>query len=166
MKPLNISITYKYKGFSILELLVVMIISTTIISSSFYIYDNVLKYSTEQKIFHEKTMNLMKLFVDLKHQFASCESLKINANTVSFVTNINVAYEFGSDYLLNKSQFSDTLFLDIIELKPYYNSIEVHRGTIDEIRISAIIDDEIIEMAFFKKYPYYQKVLIENEMKN
>lgn len=143
-----------------------MIISTTIISSSFYIYDNILKYRTKQQIFHEKTMILKKLFVDLKHQFVSCESLKINENTVSFVTNFNVEYEFCSDYLLNKSQLTDTLFLDIIELKAYYNSIELHKGTIDEIRILATLDDEIIEMAFFKKYPYFQKVLIENKMKN
>ncbi len=166
MKALNVSFTYKYKGFSILELLIVMIISTTIISSSFYIYDNILKYNTKQQIFFEKTMNLKKLFVDLKHQFVSCESLKINENTVSFITNFNVEYEFCSDYLLNKSHINDTLFFDFLELKAFYNSTEMHKGTIDEIRISATLDDEIIEMAFFKKYPYYQKVLFENKIKN
>jgi len=164
MKHLDISLTNK--GFSILELLIVMIISTTIISSSFYIYDNILKYRAKQQIFYEKTLNLKKIFVDLKHLFVDCRSLTINENTVSFFTISSVEYEFCSDYFLNKSHINDTIFLDLIELKAYYNSIELHKGTIDEIRISATIDDEIIEMAFYKKYPYYQKVLIENKMKD
>lgn len=150
------------KGFSIIELLITMLISTIVISLSYYAYENMTYHFNKYQRTKEKLQDLEFVYSDFYTHFQKSKSIAIIDNRIIFFTNNMVEFEISPTYILNRSILSDSIEVDIIVMEAKYNAKKVEKGIIDELSIKTLLQGDTMNMLFYKKYLLSEKLEVEN----
>lgn len=144
----------KIKAFTIIELTVVMLLSSIVISMAYFAFDILTKrylhYKKESEIRYEMT-NIQSL---LSHAFFVSDSVKVSTNTLHVYTRFaNIDYELLPDYIIKRDRNTiDTFHFPVVKAAYLFDNKQVDEGIIDQLHIEMEFNGKNIPAIFSKKY--------------
>ena len=155
----------KIRAFTLVELLVVMVISGIVIAITYQIYFIANKQFMQYKKGNEKVTQEVILRGLLNNDFFQSESVirKSENNIEMQLADEKINYEWRDEFIIRVTNASrDTFFLPVslVELKFRNSSQDISAGLIDALKIISENGDEEKYFCFFKEYS--ADVLMQN----
>ena len=146
----------KLKAFTVLELLVAMVISSLVISASYFAYDIVYKQFLNFKQVDRNVLDALTLINVLNNDIAGGEYLVKASEGVRIVDfeGVEHDYFFGDDMIVRTVGAStDTFYLGTAELE-YHQMIgeSVVKGLLDKFELVIIVNGIENTLSFHKQY--------------
>ena len=156
----------KIKAFTILELVVVMILTSIIVGIVYSAYEVVgNQYNSYRKI-NTQNKQVALLNMLLNKDFTTSHFIKCGEDKLLFYDKENkiTSYDFGEqDITRNNNAFTDTFFIPSlnVEMKFLNQMQQVQNNLVDELYFESLIFNQ--QQAFHFKKQYAADVLINNE---
>lgn len=145
----------KIPAFTLMEIMIVMIISGIVISFGYSAYTFIQSRSGTFSEITRRDVSLQKTVALLERDvFRSCRIIALNGNELLFVGEDTVDYHFNPEYLLRRSgTITDTFNIPVNKCSFQFQRETLTEGLVDKIDLS-IRDSEsgLIEMGLSKKY--------------
>jgi competence protein ComGF len=141
----------KIKSFTLLELLVVMIITAIVVGMAFSVLRLVQKQIHVIETNFAKTSSLALFEQKLWQDFNELNTIQFNEDTNSLLMESEmdtVLYSFQENYILRNK---DTIKLKLVANKLFFKGKEVKEGNIDALSISGIAELPDYEIFVSKK---------------
>ena len=159
----------KLKTFTLIELIVAMLISSLVITISYYSYSIISRQFIYFRNINEYTIEITRLNTVLKTDFAESKYCSQQANGLSFVfeDNRKVSYEFYPEHIIRYMPgLTDTFHIQPANLnKLFFNEPSNNpKGLIDELSFESQQDKEIKYFHYRKDYGADVLIMLEKTM--
>jgi prepilin-type N-terminal cleavage/methylation domain-containing protein len=143
----------KFSGFTIQEILVVLVISSIIVSFVYFI----LLFTFNRSELFSKQMNTLVnqkiIYSEIHTAFSNDELIFRNNDSIFFGDKVNLLLTFDNDHIVyHKKGKSIVVNKPVSIVSRFYNK-EINEGIIDEIHISFFNKFDTLKMIFYKTYP-------------
>jgi prepilin-type N-terminal cleavage/methylation domain-containing protein len=144
-------------SFSLIEMLVVMVISSMMVGVIYFVYYTVNSYQVSLTRKYSEVENVNSLYSLLTNDFDRSEY--IEATTVNELTchvqysGTKVSYSFFSNYILRKQESRvDSLACPSNSVAFLFQQKNTESGLIDELKIETLFFGGMTKLVFFKQY--------------
>lgn len=144
----------KIKAFTIIELTVVMLLSSIVISIAYFAFDMLtikyLRYKKDNEVRYEMT-NINSL---LNHAFYISDSVIVTGNTIhAHIQSAVIDYELTPECILKYDRgITDTFHFPVSKMEYLYENEHITEGIIDQAHLEMELGDKKINTVFSKKY--------------
>ena len=151
-------------GFTLIELMVVLILSGLVVSATYYAFNVIQQYYFDFSIRKETIQQLLSFDTQLQKDFDTAEKIIGDGRTIKFYKKEqSVDYRFHSKRIMRfQGSRTDTLLLELEDVRVSQgpnNLSYPHGEIIDLLWFTCVIGEE--RFAFFYKKNYAANVLIE-----
>jgi prepilin-type N-terminal cleavage/methylation domain-containing protein len=157
-------------AFSLIELLVVMVLSSVIVSIIYVIFHTVSIYQLDLSKNQELTGEVATCYFLMKKDFERCKLINASNNRQivcdGFDVNPTVTYDFSDNYVLRKQHLrTDTFHLSFLEVIYSWNGMKVNTfpSVVDEMAIQVRSPRDTLNMHFIKEYDASSLLLLTNK---
>ncbi|MBN8696074.1 MAG: prepilin-type N-terminal cleavage/methylation domain-containing protein [Bacteroidetes bacterium] len=146
----------KLKGFTLLELLIGMIISSIVISVCYTVYYMVNKQYVEFREVRSELVNLMFLNSELENNFYHSNNVQMSDKELCFgYRDKSICFVFMDSVVVRKeAMVSDTFRVKVNN----FEIIENNEGLVSSFYINAILLEDSVSLCFNKKYSAFELI--------
>ena len=155
----------KLKGFTIIELIVTLIISSIIITSVYYSLSQVSEYYNKYTNLKSQITDLEIMNSNIKYNFFNCNEILIDNNELLFINKANTVYEITDTSILNIKN-NTYIYANEISTEALWNNKIVEYGNIDELFINITLLKDTISIHYLKDYALDKVIEINNLKSN
>ena len=155
MNTNRVQLNQKVKAFTIIEMTVVMLLSTVVISMAYFAFEllskRYLKYKAQTEVYYKLTL-LDQL---LSKDFFLADSIKTDGEMLhTFQGNTICKYEFSQKYVVRQAASqTDTFYCKIQKHELLYNQQPILPGDIvDQLNLSLLFEEKKLDYIYSKHY--------------
>jgi prepilin-type N-terminal cleavage/methylation domain-containing protein len=150
-------ISHKVAAFSLVEMLVVMVLSSMMVGIIYFVYYTVNSYQVSLSRKFNKVEGVNSLYSLLTHDVDRSEYIEVTTTKVLKChvkyTGNDIYYSFSPLYVLRMQESrTDTLACPVNSVAFFLHQKNMETGLIDEVQIETSFFGGITKLVFFKQY--------------